>query len=577
MKNMLRNAGAALLLLLMVMIGGPALAQSNCSSVIFFGNVPTAAQWQSCFAAKQDNLGFTPLNIAGGTMLGPLVTTPSTNFSAGFNIQPGVVPGSPNNGDMWVTAAGLFVRAGGVTVGPLTGATAGGFAATSPLTVSFPGGVVTYALTTVPPSLGGTGISNSNTSTLTMAGPLATTGTGSVTLAFPNSTVTYTYPTASGTLGAINLAQTWSAAQSFNTGDLLLNGSTSGSLTVNCAATCGSNTLTLPAGTTNFSATGGTSQVVQQTSLGGAFTVGQLAASNLSNGTTGSGAVVLANTPSLTTPALGAATATSINGLTITTTTGTLTIANAKTLTANNSISLSGTDGKTLTLTNSLTVSGNDGTLSFGAASKTLTVNNSLTLAGTDATTMTFPGASDTVMGLGSIQTVTAAKTYNKDTLVETAGNSATTFKPAGLICSGLTSTGNGADGTADPLQTCAVAANTLDAANRGVHLESWGVFASNADTKTVTITWGGTVIYTSTGLTQSGTSWFIWCDIFKTGSNTQTAACGATFGNSVPSTNVNATTITDTSSQNLITTGQSGSSTANDIVSKGQIVLMRN
>lgn len=59
----------------------------------------------------------------------------------------------------------------------------------------------------------------------------------------------------------------------------------------------------------NLSSTGGASQVLQQTSSGGVVTVGQLAASNLSNGTTGSGSVVLASSPSLTTPNIGAATA----------------------------------------------------------------------------------------------------------------------------------------------------------------------------------------------------------------------------------------------------------------------------
>jgi hypothetical protein len=55
----------------------------------------------------------------------------------------------------------------------------------------------------------------------------------------------------------------------------------------------------------NLSSTGGTSQVLQQTTTGGVITVGQLAASNLSNGTIGSGSVVLANSPALTSPALG--------------------------------------------------------------------------------------------------------------------------------------------------------------------------------------------------------------------------------------------------------------------------------
>ena len=53
--------------------------------------------------------------------------------------------------------------------------------------------------------------------------------------------------------------------------------------------------------------------------------------------------------PTLTSPTLGAATATTINGLTITSTaSGVLTIANAKTLTASNTLRFSGTDGSVI-------------------------------------------------------------------------------------------------------------------------------------------------------------------------------------------------------------------------------------
>ncbi len=50
----------------------------------------------------------------------------------------------------------------------------------------------------------------------------------------------------------------------------------------------------------NLSATGGTSQVLKQNTVGGTITVAQLAASDLSNGTTGSGSVVLASGPAIT-------------------------------------------------------------------------------------------------------------------------------------------------------------------------------------------------------------------------------------------------------------------------------------
>lgn len=104
----------------------------------------------------------------------------------------------------------------------------------------------------------------------------------------PLGTAAYVATGTSGaTIGLLNAANTWSAAQSFNSGDLVLKGATSGTLTLNAAAIAGTGTLTWPAGTTDFSATGGTSQVIKQTSFGGAFTVARLACSDLSDSSTG--------------------------------------------------------------------------------------------------------------------------------------------------------------------------------------------------------------------------------------------------------------------------------------------------
>jgi hypothetical protein len=66
---------------------------------------------------------------------------------------------------------------------------------------------------------------------------------------------------------------------------------------------------------------------------------------------TGTGDNVLATSPTLTTPTIGVATATSINKVAITApaTSATLTIADGKTLTASNSITLAGTDATTMT------------------------------------------------------------------------------------------------------------------------------------------------------------------------------------------------------------------------------------
>ena len=65
-------------------------------------------------------------------------------------------------------------------------------------------------------------------------------------------------------------------------------------------------------------------------------------------GETGSGALVFATSPTLITPTIGAATATTINGLTITASTGVLTIVNGKTLNCSNTLAFTGTDGSSM-------------------------------------------------------------------------------------------------------------------------------------------------------------------------------------------------------------------------------------
>lgn len=52
-----------------------------------------------------------------------LLLNPSTTGAAPLNIGSGTGPSSPNDGDIWITSAGIFARINGVTVGPLSGAT----------------------------------------------------------------------------------------------------------------------------------------------------------------------------------------------------------------------------------------------------------------------------------------------------------------------------------------------------------------------------------------------------------------------------------------------------------------------
>lgn len=117
--------------------------------------------------------------------------------------------------------------------------------------------------------------------------------------------------------------------------------------------------------------------------------------------TTGTGQVVFSVSPSLTTPFLDHATASTYNNLAITQPAGTatLTISSSSTVAFTNSMSLSAASGAVLTINNlGMTLSGTSG--------KTFTLDNSLEFAGTDATKFTFPSANDLVMGITAVQTI---------------------------------------------------------------------------------------------------------------------------------------------------------------------------
>ncbi|MDE1868055.1 MAG: hypothetical protein KGI08_10160, partial [Thaumarchaeota archaeon] len=148
-------------------------------------------------------------------------------------------------------------------------------------------------------------------------------------------------------------------------------------------STNGTGALTIAAVDIDYSTPTGTETLTNKTyDTAGAGNVLKINGTQVS-AITGSGAVVLATSPSLTTPTLGVATATTVNKVTIT----------------------APATASTLTL----------------ADGKTLTIDNSLELAGTDSTKMTFPSATDTVVGEAAAQTLTN-KTLTKPTIDGSTG-----------------------------------------------------------------------------------------------------------------------------------------------------------
>lgn len=159
---------------------------------------------------------------------------------------------------------------------------------------------------------------------------------------------------------------------------------------------------------------------------------------------TGSGALVFATSPTLVTPTLGVATATSINKVAITApaTSATLTIANSKTLTVNNTVSFTATDGAAVAFgaggtvaytggnlgqfaaTTSAQLAGiisdetGSGALVFGTSpsftTSVTTGSTTFSLVNTTATTVNFAGAATTL----SMGAVTGTTTINNDLIV---------------------------------------------------------------------------------------------------------------------------------------------------------------
>lgn len=184
-----------------------------------------------------------------------------------------------------------------------------------------------------------------------------------------------------------------------------------GSVTVPATITMGAVTLNAGAGgTLGSNAFNSTTYQTPQTSLAGyGVTNGAAGDTLIARSTTGTGAIVGANSPTLIAPALGAATATTINGNTITSGTGTLTLG-AVTLNAG----AGGTLGAAAFATNSLTLGSTSVTLGSTTTSLAgfvaLGTNNVASAAGTalNLGTTTF-GNAITIASATGIATFAAA------------------------------------------------------------------------------------------------------------------------------------------------------------------------
>lgn len=173
------------------------------------------------------------------------------------------------------------------------------------------------------------------------------------------------------------------------------------------------------------------------------------------SGATGTGNFVGANTPTLITPILGVATATSINKVAFTTpaTSATLTIADGKTLTASNTMTFTSTDGANVAFGAGGTVAyvGGSGvitTASIAGTTQAAAVNTRYIVANAAQTTITLPttfaigdvviinglGAAGWILQAGAANTIRFGSSVTSAAGTLTSANQYDTVYVSGLV-----------------------------------------------------------------------------------------------------------------------------------------------
>lgn len=219
---------------------------------------------------------------------------------------------------------------------------------------------------------------------------------------------------------------------------------------------------------------------------------------------TGSGSLVFATSPTLVTPVLGVATATSINKVAITApaTGSTLTIADGKTLTASNTLTLTGTDGSSVAFGTGGTVVYTSNKLSVHAAT------TSAELAGvisdeTGSGSLVFatsPTLVTPVLGAATATSITA--TSGNLTVAAAAGNNSVLLAPTGT---GTVDAGSKRiTSVAEPTQaTDAATKNYVDAVKSGLDPKD---SVRVATTTALTVTYSNGTSGLGATLTNAGT-----------------------------------------------------------------------